>query len=631
MMLYTKRRVWGRLLSKKLTRKSRHAFRGSEITNCIFINTPNFNRIINEVVPLGLLSLATMINETHVHSSRVVDLNYVISSNAIRLSNSLEENICNVSDYIIKMRPDFISFYTMSSNHCFALLIAEKVKLLNPNIIVALGGPHASITSVETLKKYPYIDFIGLREGELNIVKIINSIEKNIKLSNCEGIACRNEGNIIVNTCSEQIENLDLLPFIDYNLLNFDIFGQKSVSVEVGRGCPFNCTFCSTNNFWQRKYRVKSAKRIFDEVMYINKTYKVSSFKFEHDLFVMNRDLIFQLSDLLVSSELGISWGCSSRIDTIDEQLLKSMSAAGCDSIYFGIESGSKSIQKKINKNLDLDKLDYVLDIIDKYGICPTFSFIYGFPNETEEDLRQTIDLYIKLHMRYKKQISSMKTIVQLHKLSVLPGTSIFNEHKSYLIKKASARSEAVTDFQIWQHKKLDLMLNDVEIFPQLFDFDSKLVVKTVNIDIYFTYTFRYLAEYLEATYRLLIEHYKSHLDLYYAFAECVDEELSNIPPTINSTIAELVKKNMILMRIFIENSDFKDDNDKIKDIFNFEYDVYQLLHLEMDAEFICHYKHDVISIKRNTPSLREKADMKLKFFSKNGDKRIIIIDHKAL
>ena len=120
-----------------------------------------------------------------------------------------------------------------------------------------------------------------------------------------------------------------------------------------------------------------------------------------------------------------IKWGCSSRIDTIDDELLNIMSRAGCNTIFFGVESGSQRMQKILKKNLDLNIMDKLIASLKKYNIEPIFSFIYGFPREKPADIEMTLDLYYKIYEAYRNNFFKRKAFIQLHKLMFLPGTDI--------------------------------------------------------------------------------------------------------------------------------------------------------------------------------------------------------------
>ena len=152
--------------------------------------------------------------------------------------------------------------------------------------------------------------------------------------------------------------NLETLPIIEFpsELLK----KVREIPIEVGRGCPFECTFCSTSHFWKKKFRLKSINKIISEIIhYAN--FGFATFNFIHDLFTLDKVFIVEFCTELIKSNLNIKWGCSARLDTLDEELIKLMSKAGCTGIYIGLETYSQSLQSKIKKNLTLTKIILVI------------------------------------------------------------------------------------------------------------------------------------------------------------------------------------------------------------------------------------------------------------------------------
>ena len=164
--------------------------------------------------------------------------------------------------------------------------------------------------------------------------------------------------------------------------------------IDAGRGCPYSCTFCCTSYFWRRNYRLKSPERIVDDIEYFNKKFGITSFWFSHDAFTSNKQLVSDVCDYLIEKKLKITWRCTARIDCISEELILKMKQAGMTQIELGIESGSKRMQKMINKNLNLERAREMIEFLIKNNIYTNLFFMYGFPEETEEDLAETLEMY---------------------------------------------------------------------------------------------------------------------------------------------------------------------------------------------------------------------------------------------
>jgi pyruvate-formate lyase-activating enzyme len=167
--------------------------------------------------------------------------------------------------------------------------------------------------------------------------------------------------------------------------------------IDAGRGCPYNCTFCCTSHFWKRTYRLKSPDRILAYIRYYHDKYGMTTFWFSHDAFTTNRQLVAQVCDKIIESGMKIKWRCSSRIDCVNEELLSKMKQSGLVEIELGIETGSLRMQKLTHKNLNLERAKRLVDFMLKEGILVSLFFMYGFPEETEEDLNDTLELIFNL------------------------------------------------------------------------------------------------------------------------------------------------------------------------------------------------------------------------------------------
>ena len=168
--------------------------------------------------------------------------------------------------------------------------------------------------------------------------------------------------------------------------LNKDTLPTK-LNIETGRGCPYNCTFCSTKTFWNRKVRLKSIDRLINEIKYYDNNYSINNFGFIHDLFTARKQHIMEFCKKLVDLRLNINWTCDTRADTLDEEIVKLMAKAGCNRITLGVETGSDRMQQIINKNLTISKIKETIKLLDKYNIKMKICVMYGFPEEEERDL----------------------------------------------------------------------------------------------------------------------------------------------------------------------------------------------------------------------------------------------------
>lgn len=313
--------------------------------------------------------------------------------------------IADMTDRIIKKDPKCLSFYTLWPYYHTMLRIALEVKKKNPCIITVLGGPQASASAEETLLAMPQIDYICTGEGENTVVPFISAVLSNNTdgLSEIPSLWYRKDGKVCFNALEHPLCNLNTLPYWDERLyrdvLEKENYGSPKyfMPIDVGRGCPYSCTFCSTKDFWRRTYRLKTPERIIEEILYYYNKFGIRSFLFSHDAFTANQKLVDAVCDKILEAQLDIQWKCTTRIDCISKELILKMKKAGLTSISLGVETGSTRMQKLINKRLNLSVVREMTQFLIDNGIEVCHYFMYGFPDETEEDLNETLELYFDL------------------------------------------------------------------------------------------------------------------------------------------------------------------------------------------------------------------------------------------
>lgn len=321
---------------------------------------------------------------------------------------------------------------SICSNFPMAVYLAREIKRLQPDSLILMGGPQPSAVPERFVETFDFIDAVVVGEGEKTLQEMIELGFDAKKLHAVSGVVSRVDGRTVHTPKSSLVEDLDELPIPDYSLIDFSAYarqrpGQFLASLEVGRGCPFSCTFCSTSVMWERKYRVKSPKRIHEEMKMLRDAYGFDFFEFIHDNFTTSRKFIDAFCDYMIENNReGLRWYSSSRTDCISLELMDRMFQAGCRSLFFGIETGSPRMQKIIQKNLNFEKFEPILAHGNGLGIGSVTAFIMGFPEESSEDMDQTVEKAI----RYK---AAGTANVFIAKLSPLAGTEIFRRHQQEL------------------------------------------------------------------------------------------------------------------------------------------------------------------------------------------------------
>ncbi len=419
-------------------------------------------RIMGELAPVGLLSLAAVL-EAKGLQPEVVDLNRVYY-HWLRDSNRDKADFCSFAGQYFAggdfNRFDFFGFSTVCSSYPLTLRIAAEVKRARPQSVVVLGGPQASVVDVSTMRAFPWIDVVVRGEAEQSLPELVEALAGRDSLASVPGITFRRDGEIVRNPEAPLILDLDTLPFPAFHLFP-DVGHSRHFPLELGRGCPFSCTFCSTNDFFRRRFRLKSPAQMISDMRRVKQTYGIHSFELVHDMFTVDRKRVAAFCEALIESGEQFIWGCSARTDCIDEELIALMSRAGCRGIFFGIETGSRRMQKIIDKGLELNDSAERVRSCDKYKINTAVSLMAGFPEETMTDLRDTAAFFVD-SLRYDHADP------QLSILAPLAGTPIQTQHRESLVLNDDV---ADMSYRGWQQDPADhaLIAEHPDIFSSFY------------------------------------------------------------------------------------------------------------------------------------------------------------------
>ncbi len=277
--------------------------------------------------------------------------------------------------------------------------MAKAVKESYASCKVVVGGPHASYMP-ETLLQHSEIDFVVTGEGEVAMVNLAASIQKGdskIVSAAIPGVACKIADEII-KTEPQFISDLDTISFPARHLLPMKMYDRilpyidaKPVdTMSILRGCPYQCAYCETRELWGTSCRAFSPQRVVDEIKNMVENYGTRGIYFVGDNFTINKNRTQDLCRKIKENKLDLKWTCETRADLINKEVLSDMKSAGCQTIFFGVESGSERIQQKLNKNIDLQEVKRAFELTRQVGIRTATSFMLGIPGETVDDMHAT-------------------------------------------------------------------------------------------------------------------------------------------------------------------------------------------------------------------------------------------------
>lgn len=323
---------------------------------------------------------------------------------------------------------------------------AQEIKELHPGKPIVLGGTHAISFPQEALSDH--VDIVVRGEGEIPLLELLSGKP----LEEIQGILYKSEGRVMDNGLAPVVENMDELPFPARHLLPMEKYfersqrgnekSRRSISITTSRGCPFSCEFCSLHNLenkYARTWRARSPENVMAEIDFLNEQYGDVSFQFEDDNIMIKRDRAKELFRQL--RERNIKWSIHSgvMINLLDEESIRLMKESGCEQLNIALESGNKKVIKAMNKPMDPAKAEDVVRLCAKYDINVLAFLIIGYPGETPETFRETLEFLKKLRKLGLSRIAPF--IINPHR-----GTVLFEKcrEKGYLRNvKEAAYSQA--------------------------------------------------------------------------------------------------------------------------------------------------------------------------------------------
>lgn len=390
------------------------------MTRIVLINpidrTQITNRLGLKAPPLNLMYLAAVLEKAGFYV-KIIDAN---------LYNILPREIVNI---VKRLKPDIIGLTAATATIKTALRYVSEIKKNLSHVFTIIGGPHTTFLPIETLSMSKDLDAVAIGEGEETLLELAESYEKNEPNwpANVKGIAYRTKNDEIkITPMRPFIKDLDSIPFPARHLVPFNeykLFNKDSPigSMITSRGCVFACNYCSSSHLMGRMFRARTPKNVVDEIEELVYKYNVQTIEFIDDIFTLNKKRALEIAKEIRSRKLDINFVASSRVDTINRELLLELKKAGLSTIYYGVESGSERVLKLMNKRITLSQAEKAVNNAKKVGVSTLASFILGYPGETINEMEMTIRFSIKLDPDY----------VQYSILTPYPGTPIYYELKS--------------------------------------------------------------------------------------------------------------------------------------------------------------------------------------------------------
>lgn len=338
-------------------------------------------------------------------AGRWIPLNFAyLASSAIKagfvpiLYDAMSKNksLKNIEDLIFSIDFDYLALSSITATINENIKISKIAKKIKKNIKVIMGGVHASFMFEEILKENDTIDYIIISEGEETLYELLNNQKDDIK-----GIAFKRDGRIYKTKAREFLDNLDLyepyydfLPWSDYKY--FVLNNLRLGAISTSRGCNHNCIFCSQQKFWEKSWRGRSPESVIKDIKKLYNLYGVKVILIADEYPTKDRDRWEEILKMIISLNYeDLYFLMETRADDIirDKNIMNLYKKANIIHIYLGLEAGTQDKLDLIKKETNVQMGKESLEIIRKYGIVTETSFVLGFPEETKENIKKTVEI----------------------------------------------------------------------------------------------------------------------------------------------------------------------------------------------------------------------------------------------
>ena len=407
----------------------------------ILLVNPPFYRLLGShynANSLGIAYIASYLNK-HGHDAWVYNADFL---NTQDYSNSADlfKEFKNYKNYfqnpndpiwvevvnkINDFKPEWVGYTSYTANLLAIDIISKKLKSIRPKAKQVIGGVHATLDH-NVLDHLPAIDYSVQREGEEAMLSLLNGNDP----KSISGVASRSSIGILNNGDADAIDLIDDLPFPEREKL-YGLNEQEKQMVDVSyicsiRGCPYRCNYCASPFHWKRdKTRYRSPESVIDEMRLLKNSYWDRYKEFDYsasanigkksgliiedntivyfvdDVFTVKKERVKRILRMMINESLGMNWKCEARTDHLDDEICNLMAEAGCVRVKLGFESGSDDILKKIQKDETKEDMRRGAIMLRDAGVPFTAYFMAGFPGETNEDLKQTIDFAKEIDADY--------------------------------------------------------------------------------------------------------------------------------------------------------------------------------------------------------------------------------------
>jgi radical SAM superfamily enzyme YgiQ (UPF0313 family) len=395
-------------------------------------------------------------------------------------------------DYALETGPDLFSLDRIASFletedapligiSCFAGMLpyavgaAQELRRRRPDAKIVFGGPGPSAVAQGLLDRFSAIDFVVYGEGEETVVDLLRSVQTGTPAPwSIPGLVWRAANGIAVqNPPRMRRRELDEIAFPAYS--HVDIGKYDVVGVVYARGCPYACTYCDVVSMWKRRNIARSVDNVLAEIAWLHETYAIRHVAFVDDLFTVDRKRTMLFCREFANRGCPTTWGCTTRVDRVDSELLETMGATGCNYVFYGVESGSPSVLARVNKIIPFEHTIEAVKKSAAEGMYVHTPLMWGFPFETLDDFHQTLVFGQYLRHCGANVFYTLAT--------PLPGTALFEEFRERLSFHPEIYSTIVAPGRVADLSPvIDLIRSYPRLFSGFYHFADGLVDEKIEI-----------------------------------------------------------------------------------------------------------------------------------------------------
>lgn len=359
-------------------------------------------------VPLGLAYIGSALLAKG-HAVSAIDLN-VSGLNIGRIEGVLRHE-----------KPDVVGISAMTETIANGLAVARAVKEVSPETAVVMGGAHPTILPLEVLAEQA-VDYVVVGDGERAMVELVSALSTNERdFTEIPGLGFKTPQARVNERRALQHPDDLLLPARE--LFPLDFYEEKYNVLTATGSCPYRCPFCSAAAIWEGRRNARSPQSVVDELRVLQREHGVEYVFFSDDIFTLDKTWVYRLLTEMATLDYPMRWGCATRVDLVDPELLQAMAAGGCEGIQYGVESGSQQILNTV-KHIKKEQVLAAVDAATSAGIKIACSFMVPFPDDTLETIGET--------GRFMREVADAHADIMLNYTCPFPGT-YFREHAKEL------------------------------------------------------------------------------------------------------------------------------------------------------------------------------------------------------